>query len=52
MGSVFRIKRDPAKLLGNAVARSTAMLDAGLSGMKWSRSDEEFSCIYSHSYRG
>ena len=22
-GSVFRIKRDPAKLLGNAVARST-----------------------------
>jgi len=25
-GSEFRIKRDPAKLLGSAVARSTALL--------------------------
>jgi len=27
-GSVFRIKRDPAKLLGSAVARSTPPFDA------------------------
>ncbi len=31
-GSVFRIKRDPAKLLGSAVARSTQPLDAESHG--------------------